>query len=143
MEPGSSSTVLTGLTNPSPIPHPLFVFHYLQGGCMMSSTIQPERAPTLRFDGKGSDLFGIFLTNAALTLVTLGVYYFWAKVRVQKYLHQHTSFLGSRCDYHVTGKERFIGFLRALKYLGVLAIVLIIIFALVKLFYLLDLIHSL
>ncbi len=71
----------------------------------------PAKGSTvLGFYGKGGELFGIFIVNLALTVVTLGVYRFWAKTKVRNYLWSHVSFLGSRFGYHGTGKELMIGF---------------------------------
>jgi uncharacterized membrane protein YjgN (DUF898 family) len=67
----------------------------------------------LTFHGSGGSLFGIQLVNGFLTLATLGVYYFWGKVRVRSYLLSETEFEGDRFAYHGTGKELLIGWLKA------------------------------
>jgi uncharacterized membrane protein YjgN (DUF898 family) len=66
--------------------------------------------------GSGSALFGIHVVNVLCTLVTLGVYFFWAKVKVRAYMLSETEFDGDRLAYHGTGKELFIGFLKALVF---------------------------
>lgn len=73
---------------------------------------------TLLYDGNWRELFRIYLHNVVLTLVTLGVYRFWAKVRNRQFHYQHTIFSGGRLDYHATGKEKFVGFLKGLAILG-------------------------
>ena len=70
--------------------------------------------PSLTYDGKPRDLFKIYLQNVLLTLLTLGVYRFWAKVRMRKFRYQHTEFVDGRFDYHATGREKFVGFLKGL-----------------------------
>jgi len=65
------------------------------------------------FRGSGSSLFGIHVVNALLILATLGIYYFWAKVRVRNYLWSETEFEGDRFAYHGTGRELIIGFAKA------------------------------
>ena len=65
------------------------------------------------FYGAGGSLFGIFLVNTLLTLLTLGVYHFWAKVRIRRYLMSQAEFEGDRFAYHGTGAELFFGFLKA------------------------------
>ena len=35
----------------------------------------------LRFTGSGSEYFKIWIVNVLLTIITLGMYYPWAKVR--------------------------------------------------------------
>ena len=87
----------------------------------------PVRAHRLFFHGRGSTLFGIHIVNVLLTLVTLGVYYFWAKTRVREYLASQTEFEGDRFAWHGTGRELLIGFLRALGVFGVPLVVLIVI----------------
>lgn len=69
------------------------------------------RRPT--FHGSGGTLFGIHIVNVLLTLVTLGVYYFWAKTRVRRYTFGQAEFHGDRFAYHGTGKELLLGFLKA------------------------------
>src|SRR3974377_559745 len=66
----------------------------------------------LFFHGSGGSLFGIHLVNTFLTIITLGIYYFWAKVRVRRYLLSESEFEGDRFAYHGTGQELFIGFLK-------------------------------
>jgi uncharacterized membrane protein YjgN (DUF898 family) len=72
----------------------------------------------LTFHGTGGSLLGIHIVNVLLTLVTLGVYYFWAKVRVRAYLLSQTEFAGDRFAYHGTGKELLLGFLKAVVLIG-------------------------
>lgn len=53
-----------------------------------------------RFTGKGTEYFRIWIVNLALTLLTLGIYSAWAKVRRLQYFYRHTSLAGSSFDYH-------------------------------------------
>jgi len=69
------------------------------------------RRPT--FHGSGGTLLGIHVVNVLLILVTLGVYYFWAKTRVRRYVFSESQFDGDRFAYHGIGKELLLGFLRA------------------------------
>jgi hypothetical protein len=62
-------------------------------------------AARLSFHGKGGELFGIYLINIFLSLVTLGIYYFWGKVKIRNYLFSHTEFWQERFVYRGTGKE--------------------------------------
>src|SRR4029453_16395046 len=64
----------------------------------------------LRFHGSAMGLFGIQGGNALLTLLTLGVFYFWAKTRVRKYVMGETELEGDRFAYHGTGRELLVGF---------------------------------
>jgi uncharacterized membrane protein YjgN (DUF898 family) len=71
------------------------------------------------FHGGGGSLFGIHLVNLFLTLVTLGVYYFWGKIRIRSYLLSQAEFEGDRFAYHGTGRELLFGFLKAALVFGV------------------------
>ena len=73
---------------------------------------------TIAFYGRGGELFGVFLVNLCLTLVTLGIYRFWARVRVLRYLWGQTAFAGDRFAYHNTGKELWKDWLKAALIFG-------------------------
>ena len=89
-----------------------------------ASVAAPVSAPTLApptvaaasrrlvFHGSGPGLFGIQALNALLTLLTLGVFYFWAKTRVRRYVYGETELDGDRFAYHGTGRELLGGFAR-------------------------------
>ena len=62
-------------------------------------------------------MFGIYVVNMLLTIVTLGIYRFWAKTRMRRYLWSHTEFLEDRFEYTGTGKELLIGFLIVFAFL--------------------------
>ena len=63
------------------------------------STVQTQTLPFV-FTGKGSEYFSIWIVNLALSIVTLGIYSAWAKVRKMQYLYRNTSLAGSSFDYH-------------------------------------------
>src|SRR5215475_68945 len=54
----------------------------------------------LRFTGTGSEYFGIWIVNLLLTILTLGIYSAWAKVRRLQYFYRHTELAGSSFDFH-------------------------------------------
>jgi len=72
----------------------------------------------ISFHGDGSTYFGIVALNVVLTLVTLGLYYPWAKAAYRQYIWNETEFKGSRFVFNGTGREMFKGFIIAF---GVLA----------------------
>lgn len=74
----------------------------------------------LSFHGIGGSLFGIHLVNIFRTLITLGVYHFWGKVRVRAYLLSESEFEGDRFAYHGTGRELLTGSIKAGFAFGVL-----------------------
>ena len=72
----------------------------------------------LFFHGSGGSLLGIQIVNVFLTLITLGVYHFWGKVRVRSYLFSGSEFDGDRFAYHGTGRELLLGTLKAVLVFG-------------------------
>lgn len=56
-------------------------------------------------------LLKILISNALLTLVTIGIYRFWAKTRIRRYIWSRLSFLDEPFEYSGTAKELFLGFL--------------------------------
>jgi uncharacterized membrane protein YjgN (DUF898 family) len=73
----------------------------------------------LAFYGAGESLFGIHIVNVLLSIVTLGIYRIWARVRVRRYLMSQSAFEGDRFAYHGTGKEIFVGYLKASALFGI------------------------
>lgn len=59
-----------------------------------------ETLTPLEFTGKASEYFGIWITNILLSIVTVGIYSAWAKVRTKKYFAHHTWIAESSFDYH-------------------------------------------
>ena len=53
-----------------------------------------------RFTGNGGEYFRIWIVNLCLSLLTLGIYSAWAKVRRLQYFYRHTSVAGASLDYH-------------------------------------------
>lgn len=76
--------------------------------------------PTLEFKGKGSELFSIQIVNLVLMLVTLGLYYPWAKAKNLQYIYRKTELAHSPFTFHGTGKEMFIGFIKGIGFIAVL-----------------------
>ncbi|MBP2235575.1 uncharacterized membrane protein YjgN (DUF898 family) [Sinorhizobium kostiense] len=71
----------------------------------------------LSFTGSGSEYFGIWIVNILLTIVTLGIYSAWAKVRRNRYFYGNTVLLGRGFEYHATGGQILIGRLIVFAYL--------------------------
>lgn len=63
----------------------------------------------IRFHGKTDEYFRIWIVNALLTLLTLGVFFSWAKVRKRRYLRGSTELLGHRFDYRANPVRLLIG----------------------------------
>src|SRR5882724_9281066 len=80
----------TGLDTPSPVP----------------AALGPQQ---LRFTGTGASYFGIWIVNLLLTIITLGIYSAWAKVRRLQYFYRHTEVAGSSFDFHGSPSRILIG----------------------------------
>ena len=65
-------------------------------------TPEPPRAvvTAVSFTGQGREYFRIWIVNLALTIVTLGAYSAWAKVRRLQYFYRNTHVAGAAFDYH-------------------------------------------
>jgi len=72
---------------------------------------------SLSFTGKGIELFRIQIVNAILTIITLGLYYPWAKAAKLQYLYSQTVFEDHPLAFTGTGKEMFKGFVKAIIFL--------------------------
>ena len=64
------------------------------------------------FRGKGRTYFKIFFLNRLLMLCTIGIYYFWAKIKERRYLYNQTELDGDSLDYHATGLELLFAYLK-------------------------------
>jgi len=65
----------------------------------------------LSFEGNGNEYFKIWIVNVLLTIITVGLYYPWAKVRNHRYFYGNTKLEGRNFEYHATGKQLFLGYL--------------------------------
>ena len=54
------------------------------------------------FRGRTSEYFGIWIVNLLLSIITLGIYSAWAKVRRKKYFYNNTLIDGVGFDYHAS-----------------------------------------
>ncbi|HEY6096071.1 MAG TPA: YjgN family protein [Gallionellaceae bacterium] len=63
-----------------------------------------QQEQRLSFTGSGSEYFRIWIVNLFLTIITLGIYSAWAKVRRLQYFHRNTILNDSSFDYHADPK---------------------------------------
>jgi uncharacterized membrane protein YjgN (DUF898 family) len=72
------------------------------------------------FNGTAREYFGIWIVNLLLSLITLGIYSAWAKVRRKKYFYNNTLIANVGFDYHANPigilKGRIIAFIFFLGY---------------------------
>jgi uncharacterized membrane protein YjgN (DUF898 family) len=66
---------------------------------VVAPAAEPE-AFDFAFTGNGREYFRIWIVNLLLSVITLGVYSAWAKVRRLRYFHRNTRVAGSGFDYH-------------------------------------------
>ncbi len=79
---------------------------------MTDQTVEPidrTRVHQIVFNGNIPAFLGVVIINILLTVVTLGIYRFWAKTRVRHYLWENTTFDGEPLEYRGRGLELLIG----------------------------------
>src|SRR5471030_3403304 len=62
--------------------------------------VSAPRVEAFSFSGRGSEYFRIWIINLLLSIVTLGIYSAWAKVRRLHYFYSSTELAGSSFEYH-------------------------------------------
>jgi uncharacterized membrane protein YjgN (DUF898 family) len=77
-----------------------------------------DAASAFGFDGTWREFAPIAFTNLLLTIVTLGIYRFWATTRERQYLWSRTRFVDERLEWAGKGIELFIGFLLVMVLFG-------------------------
>ncbi|TQV79607.1 YjgN family protein [Denitrobaculum tricleocarpae] len=65
------------------------------------------------YDGTSGGIGKIAVTNAILGLLTLGIYRFWGKTNMRRYLWSRLTVLGDRLEYTGTPMELLLGFIVA------------------------------
>jgi uncharacterized membrane protein YjgN (DUF898 family) len=59
----------------------------------------------MQFDGAPAEYAKLWFVNLALLVLTVGLYFPWARARYWRFVHQHTSLLGQRFDYHADARR--------------------------------------
>ena len=65
-----------------------------------AAPVDTEAAIPFVFTGTGHEYFRIWIVNLLLTVLSLGVYSAWAKVRRLKYFYRNTQLAGTPFNYH-------------------------------------------
>ncbi|NNN44935.1 MULTISPECIES: YjgN family protein [unclassified Vibrio] len=73
-----------------------------------------QRKNPIQFKGQGGEFFGIWIVNILLSIITLGIYSAWAKVRTKRYFYGNTFISGDNFEYHATPMQLLKGRLVAL-----------------------------
>ena len=80
-------------------------------------------APTpFQFSGSGGEYFKIWIVNLCLTILTLGIYSAWAKVRRNRYFYGNTSVAGNAFDYLANPVSILKGRLIAVAFFGAFSV---------------------
>lgn len=58
-----------------------------------------HRVEAFQFNGSGGEYFRIWIVNMLLSILTLGIYSAWAKVRKHRYFYGNTQVAGASFDY--------------------------------------------
>ncbi len=62
--------------------------------------MQTQQEHAFEFSGSGWEYFKIWIVNLLLSIVTLGIYSAWAKVRRLQYFYRNTHLAGASFEYH-------------------------------------------
>jgi uncharacterized membrane protein YjgN (DUF898 family) len=84
-----------------------------QGGVLTAAAWPAQEQPVqkLVYDGSLGAIYGIFIKNLLLSIITLTVYRFWGKTNLRRYAWSHMTLQGFRFEYTGRGGELFLGFL--------------------------------
>lgn len=111
-----------GMNAPGPAP---IVLDFGQGRSQPRVAADDAPLPhrhAISFTGSGSEYFRIWIVNLLLILVTLSLYYPWAKVRKLRYFHTNTQVAGHALDFHGEPLKMLRGYLLVLGLAGAYAL---------------------
>ncbi|MGH6953362.1 MAG: DUF898 family protein, partial [Alphaproteobacteria bacterium] len=91
------------------------------GGQKHSTAAAGAPAAAVAFTARRWPLAKLLLKNAVLIVVSLGLYWFWARTEVRRLFWAHVVVGGDRLEYVGRGLELFLGFLTAVAVLVPLA----------------------
>lgn len=84
-----------------------------QGDTTTPRTMQGE------YVGELGKIFWLAVGTSLLSLITLGIYRFWARTRIRRYVWSSVQPGGDAFEYTGTGLEKFLGFLVAIVFLAI------------------------
>ena len=76
-----------------------------------SSPVKKSQNHLINWKGDGSEYFRIWIVNTALTIITLGFYWPWARIRSRRYFYAHTELDGNGFEYLARPIPILIGYL--------------------------------
>jgi len=92
---------------------------YLFGATAGLPTPAEEVPGRFAFYGDGLELGLLYFKLILFSIFTLGIYSFWGRTKIRQYLWSRIHFAGQPFDYHGTGKEIFLGWLKLIALLVV------------------------
>lgn len=72
-------------------------------------SVLEQEFKSFEFKGNGKEYFRIWIVNIALSILTLGIYSAWAKVRSNRYMYANTYLNGSNFEYNAEPIRILIG----------------------------------
>ncbi|MBI2256515.1 MAG: DUF898 family protein [Proteobacteria bacterium] len=87
----------------------------------LEQQLKVEALP-VRYHGELGRLAKLFYVNLLFSLLTLGIYRFWGKTHIRRYVWSQFEVLGDRLEYLGTGRELLLGFLKTAAFVVVLII---------------------
>jgi len=85
-----------------------------------TATSSTSGSQDIKFTGSGSEYFRVWIVNLLLTILTLGIYSAWAKVRTTQYFYSNTHVAGSSFEYMAKPLSILLGRIIAVIFFGVL-----------------------
>ncbi len=70
---------------------------------------KPLKYLHFKFTGRAGEYFRIWIVNVLLSILTLGIYSAWAKVRTKTFFYRHTWVDDTSFDYHADPRRILIG----------------------------------
>ncbi|QKT03558.1 DUF898 domain-containing protein [Ectothiorhodospiraceae bacterium 2226] len=98
LEPGAAAKAAQAAA-PLPATAPAAPTAPVTDAAVATPASDAARTVAFRFYGEGFEFFKIWIVNILLTIVTLGIYSAWAKVRTKRYFYGNTQLDGAAFEY--------------------------------------------
>lgn len=85
--------------------------------------VPTSKSEAFEFTGNRGPFLRLLLINLLLTILTFGIYRFWAKTKVRKFIWSNIRFMGDPFEYTGKGSELLLGFLIVLAILFPLGLI--------------------
>lgn len=113
---------------------------------MVASTQESLKIHKIQYDGKLNHLYKLWLVNLIFSIFTLGIYTFWGRTRVRKFVARSLTLQNDRFEYTGKGKELFLAYLKVMGVFlllwGIYFSVHYLVLNLLDLPFIMDIIHT-